>query len=570
MNASESHRFFVTGAAGFVGRHLSSALAAGGHHVRAMTRRPMTTEHGNIEPVIGDLHSDGPWMDALADTDVVIHCAGNARFGNGTGYQRDNVDTSARLLDAVRARAKRLTRFVFVSTTGVVDRAGADRCETPINETTPLFPTSDYGRSKAVCEALVTASRLPFTIVRPAMVVGSDMRADSHFAVFARWALTGHPLARIAWPGALSVVHVDDLVRALILVSTHPDALNRTFMCAGDPVAIAEVFDDARPAARVPVAPMLPVIRRLAPALPFSVKSLVLPALVANDHALRALGWSPAHRGRDALTDVIARETARATPRMPPPAGQTVITGAASGLGRAMAESLAPTGRRLLLVDRDGPALSALAARWPAARAVTVDLADEAAWDPFLASADWTSAPVTELFACAGFGRRGPFAASSIDGELDMIRVNVMSRLRLAHAAIADMTPLQFGRIVFISSSSAFQPLPMMSTYAASNAALLAAGEGLSYEVAADGIHVMTVCPGGMRTNFQQSAGVKEDDRERLMAPEDVAAGILRGLERRQTTLIVSTRSFAMSLLARVLPRTLSLRLWGRLMATLR
>lgn len=76
--------------------------------------------------------------------------------------------------------------------------------------------------------------------------------------------------------------------------------------------------------------------------------------------------------------------------------------------------------------------------------------------------------------------------------------------------------------------------------------------------------------PGGMQTNFQRSAGVKELEGERLIAPEAVVGVILRGLKLRRTTLIVSFRSFAMSMLARLLPRDFSLILWHRLMEKMR
>ena len=132
------------------------------------------------------------------------------------------------------------------------------------------------------------------------------------------------------------------------------------------------------------------------------------------------------------------------------------------------------------------------------------------------------------------------------------------------------MNEIQFGRIVLIASSSAFQPLPFMSVYAASNAALHFFGQGVSYEMAHHGVHVMTMCPGGMETNFQRTANVKRNPKERLMAPDMVAAVMMRGLAHRETTLIVSGRAYAMAWLARLLPRDLALRLWGHLMTSLR
>jgi short-subunit dehydrogenase len=73
-----------------------------------------------------------------------------------------------------------------------------------------------------------------------------------------------------------------------------------------------------------------------------------------------------------------------------------------------------------------------------------------------------------------------------------------------------------------------------------------------------------------MQTPFQARAGVKEVEGEKLMAPEEVAAAVLAGIRARKTVIMVSLRARAMSLLARLLPRSLSVALWGRLMAKMR
>ena len=132
------------------------------------------------------------------------------------------------------------------------------------------------------------------------------------------------------------------------------------------------------------------------------------------------------------------------------------------------------------------------------------------------------------------------------------------------------MRDQRFGRVVIVSSSSAFQPLPYMSTYAATNAALLSLGESFAEEELSNNIDVLTVCPGGMRTNFQKAGGVKEIEGEKLMDPKIVAEKILDGLKDKNRLLIVSVRSIAMSILARLLPRLISNRLWGFLTKNLR
>ena len=571
MNQSNGAMYFISGANGFIGSQLCKLLLERGHGVRGMVRRNAPNlERAGVELVRGDLAVVADWAKGLRDLDIVIHCAGNPRFGNGVEFEAENVLTTANLLEAIRANAPQIKRFVFVSTVGVMDRAASDCCSRALDETTPHFPSSDYGRSKLAAEQLVASSGLPFVIVRPALVVGVGMRADSHFAVFARWVLQNHLLARIAWKGCFSVVDVEDLSEALLLCATHPEAVNRTLVCGGQPIRLDEFFEMVKPALRFPLGIYEPIIRMTAFAMPFKLKSMLLPALVVDDRALRQLGWRPRHRLQESLRLVIERERARFDPTTNPPEGQTVITGAASGLGRALVEYLRPFRTRILLVDRDPVGLVELLRKFPTCRMKVADLADESAWEALLESSEWTMHPVSELYACAGFGRRGEFAADQIEVQLDMMRVNVMARMRLIHAVVADMSRIHFGRIVLVSSSSAFQPLPLMTAYAASNAAVLSFGEGLAHGLRGRSIHVMTVCPGGMKTKFQKHAGVKEIANEKLMLPEKAAALIMGGLARHDTTLVLSGRAKAMALLARVLPRGMLLSIWGRLMAALR
>lgn len=563
--------YFVTGAAGFVGRHVCKQLIKSGFHVRALVRRTdQELVRLGVQLWLGDLWDEDLLQEAIADADVIVHCAGDARFGNGPHYYRTNVELTEHLIQATKQYADRVSRFVFVSTIGAIDRAKKDACVTPLTEDSPAFPSSDYGKSKLQAEDAVRHSGLPFTIIRPTMVVGDDMRFDSHFAVFARQSLSGSLVARIAWPGKFSVIHVDDLASAILTVATHPKAIGNTFFCAGESISVADFFGQCNPERfRISLSVIPAISRPFVHWLPFVLKVMLFPALTASDERLRTLGWWPCHLARSALAEVIAREGARVDPDVSP-GGQTVITGAASGLGRALVTYLAPRRKRLLLVDKDSAELAVLAGSFDNCVPRVVDLADEAEVDALLASSEWNAFHITELYACAGIGLRGRMQDISMEAHRKMFAVNVLARIALARAAINSMQKRHFGRVVLISSSSAFQPLPYMASYAATNSALLSLGESWGAEIANENIHMMTVCPGGMKTNFQKSGGVKEIEGEKLMSPQDVATEIIRGLRQKKKTLIVSFRSFAMSLLARLLPRSLTVFLWYRLMEKMR
>ena len=135
---------------------------------------------------------------------------------------------------------------------------------------------------------------------------------------------------------------------------------------------------------------------------------------------------------------------------------------------------------------------------------------------------------------------------------------------------LGEMRARHQGRIVLVSSSSAFQALPDFASYGAANAGLLNFGEALASELVGTGVQVLTVCPGGMDTGFQAAAGVRRVDGEQLLAPEEVAAEIFRALDRGRTPLVVGSRARAMDIVGRTLPRGVQRRLWRYLVNRLR
>ncbi|MBF0311551.1 MAG: SDR family NAD(P)-dependent oxidoreductase [Magnetococcales bacterium] len=562
--------YFVTGAAGFIGRRVVAQLLARGDRVVAQSRQPQYDTRPGIAWVCAPLTDIAGYRRHLEGIDAVIHLAADARFANGSHYGPANVATTAALLQAC-AEAAPDAAFLFVSTIGAVDRAPADACRQPLTEESACHPCSDYGRSKRDGETLVRNSPLSWRIVRSALVVGEEMRHDSHAAVFMRMALQGGPLSRLDLPGRWSLLHVDDLAQGLILAADHPQAARRTLFAAGEPVRLGELFRLGAPqAGRLPMTWLAALLRPFCRWMPFQAKALLYDALVATDLPLQQLGWQRTLRGEAMLAGVLRREQARCRAAMPP-GGLTLVTGAASGLGLALSRRLAGMGRSLVLVDNNPALLEAeISSEAPVMRRLC-DLSRPEAVAALLRESFWDhDAGVTELFACAGFGGRGPVAQLDGQRQAAMVQTNLTARLQLAHRVLPGMMTRGFGRLVLISSSSAFQPLPGMTVYAASNAGVLFLGEGLAAETAPRGVEVITVCPGGMATSFQKAAGVKEVAGEVLMTPEEATERIVAQLGRGSRTLIFPFRSQAMALLARLLPRRVSLMLWNRLMNKLR
>jgi short-subunit dehydrogenase/uncharacterized protein YbjT (DUF2867 family) len=563
--------FFISGANGFIGRHLCMLLRESGNEVNVLVRSDDAHLLSlGVKLWLGDLSTTSAWSECLRGVSYIIHCAGDAQYGNGAQYRIANVQLTSKLIEGAKKYAFGLKRLIFISTVGAVDRKMSDSCTMPLTELTDTYPSSDYGRSKLEAENLVRQAGIPFTIIRPTMVIGAEMRYNSHFAVFIRWALTNSWRARLAWPGRLSAIAVDDLCKAIELCATHPSAINETYFCGGESILLADCFKHARPErGLIPLKSIQALISTFPWLVPFNVKIMFLPALVASDSKLRRLGWSPLQSVEFVLKGIVQREKCRLNPDMDP-GGQTVITGAASGLGRAITERLIMTRKHLLLVDCDKERLEQITKVHSNCRHLIVDLSSEEAVKKMIRSDAWRAHTITELYAIAGIGRRGPILGLSLDDQLNTIKINFSARFILTYSVTQEMRYKHFGRVLLISSSSAFQPLPFMSVYAASNAALLSLGESWAAELSDSGVQMMVACPGGMQTSFQQQGGVKVLTNEKLMSPSVVSDQIFRGFVRGKTTLLISFRCHAMSLLARIVPRKIIVSLWKSLMTKYR
>lgn len=185
----------ITGATGFVGGHMLDQALAAGHQVRALTRRTQP-ERAGITWVEGTLSAPGALAALVTGADAVVHVAGVVNAPDRDGFAAGNIAGTREMVAASVAAA--VPRFVHVSSLAAREPA-----------------LSNYGWSKAGAEAEVSASPLRhLTIVRPPAVYGpGDLEMRDTF----RMAQMG--LALTPPPGRLSVIHVDDLARLLLILA---------------------------------------------------------------------------------------------------------------------------------------------------------------------------------------------------------------------------------------------------------------------------------------------------------------------------------------------------------------
>ena len=188
---------------------------------------------------------------------------------------------------------------------------------------------------------------------------------------------------------------------------------------------------------------------------------------------------------------------------------RVLITGASGGIGSALALALDAQGvGHMVLVGRRMDALNDLAGRLTCnVTTVTADLSSKRGVGDVLAQA---GAPDL-LVNCAGFGSFGPFAETDGGTQEAMVMVNCFAPVALTRALLPKMVAADRGCVVNVASGMSFQPMPYMSTYAASKAFLLHWSEGIAQELLGTGVTAVAVCPGTVHTGFAKAGSIPID-----------------------------------------------------------
>jgi short-subunit dehydrogenase len=210
-----------------------------------------------------------------------------------------------------------------------------------------------------------------------------------------------------------------------------------------------------------------------------------------------------------------------------------VITGASSGLGRALALEYAERGAVLGLLGRSSARLeetaAAVRAKGAEAHIAALDVTDETAMTVWLREFDVKN-PIDLIIANAGISAGPGFGqGESLDQVKRIFDTNLYGVLNTLHPALERMAARKKGQAAIISSVAGFRALPNAPAYAASKAAVRFYGQGLRGLYAPQGVKINVVCPGFIETRMTE---VNEFPMPFLMSPEK-AAGIIRtGLKR--------------------------------------
>jgi short-subunit dehydrogenase len=190
-----------------------------------------------------------------------------------------------------------------------------------------------------------------------------------------------------------------------------------------------------------------------------------------------------------------------------------LVTGASSGIGEALARRLARDGRALGLVARRVDRLEALArelrdGHHVAVHVLPADLTQPGAVARLVEELGARGLVVDWLVNNAGFGTAGRFDTLPVERELEQVTLNVEALVELTGRLLPGMVRRRRGVVMNVSSIGGFIPSPYMATYTGTKAFVLSFSEAIAAELAGTGVHVLCVCPGATRTEFQDTAGV--------------------------------------------------------------
>ncbi len=186
--------------------------------------------------------------------------------------------------------------------------------------------------------------------------------------------------------------------------------------------------------------------------------------------------------------------------------GKALVTGASSGIGRETARRLAREGFQVIVSARRKERLAELAKEHENIIPKPVDLSDQQDLERFCKEISALPEPISVLINNAGFGVRGVIEDISVASVRRLFEVNLFALIRITQACLAGMRRVRKGTIINISSVVGKFPYPASGPYAATKHAVEAISDALRMEVRPFGIHVVTIRPGVIATEFNDVA----------------------------------------------------------------
>ncbi|MEN9314711.1 MAG: hypothetical protein RIS35_1104 [Pseudomonadota bacterium] len=258
----------------------------------------------------------------------------------------------------------------------------------------------------------------------------------------------------------------------------------------------------------------------------------------------------------------------------PPPTlhRTALITGASSGIGKALAHQFAQDGYQLVLAARGMARMQALADQLQQKFEISVavigaDLETSDGAARLHADIKARGIVLSALVNNAGYGAFGEFKDSALTSEVAMMQLNMNTVVVLTKLFLPDLLATR-GKILNTASTAAFQPGPYMAVYYATKAFVLSFSEALASELEDTGVTVTALCPGPTASGFQDKARLGNSaliKGKKLPTSEEIAALGYRAMQRGQRVYIPGFVNWAMAQSMRFTPRDLATKVVKRL-----
>jgi short-subunit dehydrogenase len=253
----------------------------------------------------------------------------------------------------------------------------------------------------------------------------------------------------------------------------------------------------------------------------------------------------------------------RSQPKFAKPDGArhelALVTGASSGLGKALSQVLAKQKIPLILVARNEEKLKKIASDLPVSSQIyKADLADPEQRKELIKLIHRQKPDL--IVNNAGFGLYGPTLIHPLSDLNAMVELNIRALMELSvESARALLKEKRKGTILNISSAASFFPTPSFCLYSATKAFVNNFSEGLDGELRSHGIRVLTICPGQIDTDFRKRAsGDYPQKKDKItMSPEKAAELILKQIDKGKPLSIIDWRYRVAVGLAKLLPKQL-------------
>ncbi len=243
----------------------------------------------------------------------------------------------------------------------------------------------------------------------------------------------------------------------------------------------------------------------------------------------------------------------------------TMITGGTEGIGLELAKLFAIDSHNLIIAARNGKKLEELKKEFEekyqiSVEIIQIDLSVDKACEKIVKTVEEKNLIVDNLINNAGIGGFGFFNEAEDGFEEQLININIIALTNLSKYFLKDMIKRGCGGIMNVASTAAFVGGPKMALYYSSKAYVLSLTEALHEEVKSFGVRVSCLCPGPVKTSFQEKSGIKKSKKAKkyLMDAEDVAKEAYLEFFKGKAIIIPGYKNKLLVLGNKLIPRSLS------------